>query len=149
MIATLETGWFAPGRAWRAAETRWPSASMRVNFSQRIGLAVAQPGDVADAPVVLELDEVEPDGHRLVEVRELDGGGGFAGGAVLDRDIEGGNLPILRVDEWIEIEQPDLAALGGSLLVFGHQRCQRRLEITANGLLIVERMALGVLALIG
>ena len=45
---------------------------------------------------------------------------GFAGRAVLHCDIESGNLPILSVDEMIEVEQADFAALGGGLLVLDH-----------------------------
>ena len=82
--------------------------STRVDFPQAVRLAVAQPGDVGDPPVILQLDEIEPDGRRLAEIREPDGGGGFGRRALapLDRDVESGNLPILRVDERIEVERP-------------------------------------------
>jgi hypothetical protein len=80
-----------------------------------VGLAVAQPGDVADPAVILELDEVEPHRRRLVEFLNLTVAG-FAGRAVLHCYIESGNLPILSVDEMIEVEQADFAALGGGLL---------------------------------
>jgi hypothetical protein len=37
--------------------------------------------------VILDPDQVEPHRRRLIEVGEFDGGGGFAGRAVVDRDI--------------------------------------------------------------
>ena len=40
----------------------------------------------------LDLNEVEPHRRRLIEVGEFDGGGGFAGRAVINRDIDIGNF---------------------------------------------------------
>ena len=124
---------------------RWSSAA--VNLSQVVLLAVAQPRDVGDPPVILDLDEVEPHRRRLIEVGEFDGGGGVAGRAVVDRDIDIGNFPILSVDERIEVEQTDFATFGGDLLVLDHQCCERRLEIEPDGAFVVGRVALASLPL--
>jgi hypothetical protein len=120
-----------------------------VELSQIVGLAVARPGDVGDAPVVLDLDQVEPHRHGLVEIGEFDGSGGFARCGVIGGDIEIGNLPILRINERVEIEQADLTAFGSELLVSDHQRRERGFEGAADGALVVERAPLGLFALVG
>src|SRR5262245_46959709 len=71
---------------------------------------LAVPGDVGDAPVLLELDEVEDDGLRLAQVLERDGGARLARGGVADRNLDALDLPILRIDERIGAELADLAA---------------------------------------
>ena len=48
------------------AVLRAPAVSMDENLSQRLGLPVVQPGDVVDAPGVVDLDEIEGDGHQLI-----------------------------------------------------------------------------------
>jgi hypothetical protein len=78
---------------------------------------LAVPGDVGDPPPLLELDQVEDHGRRLVHVRERDSRARLVGGDIAHRDIDGVDLPILRIDEGIALERSDLAPLVGVLAV--------------------------------
>src|SRR5262245_40277549 len=77
---------------------------------------LAVPRDVGDAPILLELDEVEDDGFRLTQVLERDGGARLSGGGVADRNLDALDLPILRIDERIGAELTDLAARLSAIL---------------------------------
>jgi hypothetical protein len=58
------------------------------------------PGDVADPPVVLDLDEIEHDDGRLVGIAKLDRRPGFVRcRRIGKRDVDRGDIPVLRVDE--------------------------------------------------
>lgn len=84
---------------------------MHVNPAQGRRLAVAQPGDVGNAPVVLDLHEVEYCRCLCAEIDELDGRTSPTGRCVGHGDIEVGNVPFLGVDKRIEVEQPNFARL--------------------------------------
>src|SRR5262245_62362023 len=79
---------------------------------------LAVPGDVGDAPILLELDQVEDDGLRLAQVLERDGRARLAGGDITERNLDAVDLPILRIDEGIGAELAHLAArLPASLMM--------------------------------
>src|SRR6202041_3404010 len=120
---------------------------MRQQSAQRLRLAVAHPSDVADAPVVLKLDEVEDDCCRLVEIDELYGCPGFAGRGVGGLDVKLVDIPVLRVDERIAVELAYLAM--GVLSISDDQGGERRLKIAPNRAIRVERQPLGAAALVG
>ena len=77
------------------------------NFAQG---CVAVPSDVGDAPTRAELDEVEDNGALLARIFECNGRARLVGGNFTDGDIDGVDLPILRIDEGVDVELPDLAA---------------------------------------
>src|ERR1019366_10769393 len=83
---------------------------------------VAVPGDVGDAPAVLELDEIVDHGGRNLEIAELGGGARFVGRDVAPRDIDRTDLPILPADEGIGVERGNVVALLRVLAILDHQR---------------------------
>src|SRR5262249_50190243 len=91
-------------RSKNGAEARLsPAASPNEDLAQRLGLALVQPGDVVDAPDLVDLDEIERNRHRLSHVDEFDRGLRLPGRRVADRDVEGGDLPILGIEEGVEV----------------------------------------------
>jgi hypothetical protein len=75
-----------------------------VEPAQGLFLAVVLPGDIADAPVVASLDQIEHDDGRRIAVAEFHRGAGGIIDRIGDGDIEGGNIPILGIDERIAVE---------------------------------------------
>jgi hypothetical protein len=71
------------------------------NFAQG---CVAVPSDVGDAPTRAELDEVEDNGALLARIFECNGRARLVGGNLTDGDIDGVDLPILRIDEGVDVE---------------------------------------------
>ena len=56
--------------------------------AQGFRLAVVQPGDIADPPLFLDLDEIERDGSGLAPIGELYLGARPAGRLVAHLDVE-------------------------------------------------------------
>src|ERR1700678_3076848 len=114
--------------------------------TQRFRLAVAPPSDVAYAPVVLDLDEMEDNCRRPVEIDELHRRFGFTETSVGDFDIQLVDLPVLSVDKRIAVEFAYFAM--GVPSVPDDQACERRLKIAPNRAVGVERQPLGAAALV-
>lgn len=76
-------------------------------------------------------------------IDEFHGGFRRAGGGVAHGDVESADVPILRVEERIEIEQPHDVAPRGGLLILGHRGRQLGLEIAPDDALVLERHAFG------
>ena len=77
---------------------------MAIKPAQGLFLTVMLPGDVADAPVIAGLDQVEHDDGRRIAVAEFHRGACSIVDRVGDGDIEGGDVPILSIDERIAVE---------------------------------------------
>src|SRR5436189_1443325 len=92
--------------------------------------SLAVPRDIADPPSLLELDEIEHHGGQLAEALECHRRARLVGGDVTHRDVDGADLPILRIDEGIAAEHADLA--GGLLAVLDDERCERGREIAPD-----------------
>jgi hypothetical protein len=123
--------------------------SVPVELAQGLFLAVVLPGDVADAPVVAGLDQVEHDHGRRIAVAEFHRGGCGVVDRIGGGDIEGGDVPILSIDERIAVEVGHVVPTRRVLLVLDHQRRERRLEIAPDIGLGVEANAFGILAFVG
>jgi hypothetical protein len=120
-----------------------------VEPAQGFFLAVVLPGDVADAPVIAGLDQVKHDDGRRIAVAEFYRGAGGIVDRIGDGDIEGGDVPILSIDERIAVEVWRVVPARRVLLVLDHRRRERRLEIAPDIGLGVEADAFGILAFVG
>ena len=71
------------------------------------------PQDIVDLPAILQLDELEAERHRLVEIREVDGGERLVRCRAVDGNVDRRDLPLLGVDEGIALERRRLLPFRG------------------------------------
>src|SRR5262245_48108889 len=134
---------------WRRANAGAKFAISSVSFLRQNSTqgCLAVPSDISDPPTHAELDEVENNGALLARIFEWNGRARLVGGNFTDVDIDGVDLPILRIDEGIGVELPDLAAR--ILAVLDDERRELGREIAPHRRAVVERNSIRVFAFVG
>src|SRR5215475_14281498 len=100
--------------------------------TQSLRVAIPLPGNVGNAPVALRPDQIDDDLCRHAEVLETDGRDRLVGRSVAHCDVDIRKLPLLAVDEGVEVKAGRILALGGRLSVLDDQRGKRWLEIALD-----------------